>query len=754
MKKLTRKKYTFISLLCCILLAFTTAFFVPVNTASGAQYYKFGEVTSIYANSQLVAIGDETGVAIFSPQGELVNKIAVQRAKKLRFENGKLYALSNDTIWAQDGSVYYQSTTPITDFCFFEGSLFIASNNSLRKLNSSLDGYERSYSYIEEISSITASENELFIAVADGGRTSVSTLSGTTVSTQIKIGDDLSVASGELYAISKSGSAVKISENGTTVLSGERFVTALSGDTLCYATDEGEIFIGDTLFLAHRSSENGFYNSPTSVESRMGKTVICDYLNDRVLVISNKTEIIHLPRPKSASISNSGEIFVAYNSNAIAKISDLGSVESVPYSLKGTIDSLYCDNYGALTVLTNGVSYSISEEKTLYDGVSVISARRSDDAIFAVSGTSVLLGSELIFSATDTIDALAVDEGGNFFYAVSGSVYRYDGETHHRLSDGYSNAVSLSLSRAENSFCSYGDLIVCDRENSLIKVLSASAVGSVTTSSTTLPTPTEYDSEKIIRSTNSDCSIYATPNETDIKLNVSKGAKLIVGKYDILPHFAFVLYEDLVTKTLIRGYVFKSNLDNPVEYEEPPAQEGEVYANGTNLYALPSTSAEILSENLPVTTRVSLLPFADYGKWYKVEYNGTIGYTLSSALSVRHFIPNTERPQCDAVIVEHNGSLIATLYEYENGEYKVIDGEFIAVGTEVDVVGAFDTSKKYTKIKYFDEKLGTLTCFVETEFIDYNSVSIVQIVALVIAIVTVILLGVITIKIVRKRNKI
>ena len=89
-----------------------------------------------------------------------------------------------------------------------------------------------------------------------------------------------------------------------------------------------------------------------------------------------------------------------------------------------------------------------------------------------------------------------------------------------------------------------------------------------------------------------------------------------------------------------------------------------------------------------------------------------------------------------------------------DGSYSEIEQSFLLTGTKVEVVGAFDTSEKYTQIKYFDDRLGTCSCYVETVYIDYNNVSVVQIVAIIIAVITAILLVLLLVRIYMKKRKI
>ena len=156
------------------------------------------------------------------------------------------------------------------------------------------------------------------------------------------------------------------------------------------------------------------------------------------------------------------------------------------------------------------------------------------------------------------------------------------------------------------------------------------------------------------------------------------------------------------------------------------------------------------------------MPFTDYTssgtRWYRVvtdDDNASYGYIPVSAVSVRGFVPDGARPQYNAVIKSYNGSVGAKTYSLNaDGSYSEIKQSFLLTGTKVEVVGAFDTSEKYTQIKYFDDRLGTCSCYVETVYIDYNNVSVVQIVAIIIAVITAILLVLLLVRIYMKKRKI
>lgn len=65
----------------------------------------------------------------------------------------------------------------------------------------------------------------------------------------------------------------------------------------------------------------------------------------------------------------------------------------------------------------------------------------------------------------------------------------------------------------------------------------------------------------------------------------------MTAKYDLAENanFSYVCVEDVITKKLVCGFVFKSCIGDATEYIAPPASKGTVYSEGKNLYS-PSLS--------------------------------------------------------------------------------------------------------------------------------------------------------------------
>lgn len=125
-----------------------------------------------------------------------------------------------------------------------------------------------------------------------------------------------------------------------------------------------------------------------------------------------------------------------------------------------------------------------------------------------------------------------------------------------------------------------------------------------------------------------------------------------------------------------------------------------------------------------------------YGNtWYRVNYNGRNGYEPGLNLSLLNFEPVFVRPDYNAEIISVNESTFAPTYSLTGTDYTQLSVT-LPTGTRVEVVGMFDSSRPYTQIKYLDNSLGTLTCYVPTEYIHTDDTNIVIIVAVLLIVVT------------------
>ncbi|MDE7463793.1 MAG: hypothetical protein K2M48_02090, partial [Clostridiales bacterium] len=235
-----------------------------------------------------------------------------------------------------------------------------------------------------------------------------------------------------------------------------------------------------------------------------------------------------------------------------------------------------------------------------------------------------------------------------------------------------------------------------------------------------------------------------------------------VAEYDLedTREYSLILIDDTTNHKLIQGYVYKDALSDALEYVPPPADSVSPYAGATPIYKWPSPHSKTVDGYSPALSgdTIAALEFVeayrDYRNnlWYRVRVGDEYeGFMMASDVNLGEYETTTIRPAYNAEIISYNNSKYAQAYLLKNGSYVPIDIQ-LETGTQVEVVGAFDTSERYTQIKCLTE-LGTVTCYVETVYVEYNGVNIVLLVALLVILITVILLAVIITRVIQVKKK-
>lgn len=774
-----KKKSVTAILLCLAILTVSSAFIGGAPANAAGDYYRFENATSVYADETGYAVSDENGLHIFGGAEPVVIEDMKNAAAVFRIDGyfalvgGSLKKYSSETDKTED--VITADVFPAEYAVYSGGTVYLAADSEIRAYSPDGKDLTGTYNAKGKIKGLAAAGGKIYYSVQNGAYADVYEADGEAPAFTGIRSDGRIFGGNRLYSVLRTGNICAVDESGEAALTENRYVAAgfAYGDKVYYATDIGELFYleggRETLIAASESGETGFYSHPKWAAARMGRLLVCDYLNDRLAIISSegKTSYIKLLRPTSVCVDNKGEIYVSHSGNKITRISaDLTDTLDT-YQTDAAVKGLYTGNDNSLYALCGSrLTLVAGGAMTDVTDITAACASAGGDTVY-VSKTDGVYGLDgsAVFRTDERILSMAADAAGNFFMAVdrsgSSAVIRRapDGNTSEILSGLESNEITVTISRAAAGGAGYGDLIITDAKTSRIRFIGAKDAGVVMQISAQ-PELKPYDEENVIRSALNACGLYSSLNETEITSRVPAGALLIAAKYNVAEdaNFSYVFYEDPLTKAFTGGFVFKSNLSEPLAAVDPPAASGVLYASSANLYELPSLQSEKLKEGLAKNTEVSLLPFADYNvtgtDWYRVRLSdGTHGYLPAKSVSVRHFIPDAVRPQYNAEIISVKESVGAQAYYEKDGEYIPIDDAFLLVGTKVEVVGAFDTSEKYTKIRYFDEKLGTCECYAETIYIDYNNISVVQIIAIVLAVITFILLVIMLLRLYMKKRK-
>ncbi len=563
--------------------------------------------------------------------------------------------------------------------------------------------------------------------------------------------------------------------------------------------------------IASADDSNGFFYMPSSASVKNSRLYVADSMNGRIAVYGNELTYVdrEFVQPSSVVCDSGGVLYVAHNGNKIAVMTNNGYSEtSVDGEIKQMVASadkkLYILSDSGLWMMnTATVDAPVHISDTRYKAIALSVGH---DELYAMTEAEIL---KLVYNdeaveIDDMIDefdycdaepsafSFAVDLGGNVFMLSTDRIYRRSKVGASMALTSFTlglNGLPYSLGLADgqillntvgNAFVDYGDAIIVDTykhrvfgtdggENGLaIKLVDDNYdVPDISDNDA----PHVYDSEndaRIIRTALYTVEVFEKPMESPSVYTIAAGRKVIVPEYNIADaqEFSLVLIDDLDPSSgnLIQGYVYKDALSEPLVYDDPPAAVGAVYAGATPVYMWPSRKAMPVKGYSAVeqNTELGVLRFVKSYRdeydiaWYRVSFGANRqydGYIMANSLSLMGYDPHLIRPAYDAEIISYKNSAFAQTYRLENGVMTAIDGLTLPTGTQVEIVGKFDSSEPYTEVKYLDSELGTLTCYVKTEYIKYKGVNVLLIVAVVVIIITVILAAIIIGRVVYLKKK-
>ena len=604
-----------------------------------------------------------------------------------------------------------------------------------------------------------------------------------------------------IYALTRSElNAYTASAAGGLVLThrinGSRFISIHAYNGYVYALDTlnalhklSDDLVSDNVLLASSGDAPGFFDLPTGVALKNSRLYVADSMNGKIAVFGTDLDFARTEadfvNPVSVASDSAGNVYVAHEYNKISvfpaglaaqqptrviSAPELGIIKQIAVNADKTLYIL-ADSGLWIARATDEAPVKVSGEA--YKAVTLSAGR---DGLYALSDSDILqididennVASTTRFCSTDGEGvALAADLNGTVFVLTETKIVRYkkngasaditkyelfaDGERY--ALGGKSGAIALSV--VQNGYVSHGDVIIADTYKHRIfkvdgKALDVKLVdGSYNVPDVAGDTTPAFYGTGLIRTTLRDTEVFSLPMETLPAYTITKGRRVIVPHYELeeTHEYALILVDDTSTGKLLQGYVYKDALSEPLPYSAPPSDYGTVFNAATQVYKYPSRSAQPVDGYSAVdrNTEFELLDFVeayrdDYGyMWYRVLLGGNCeGYILGINLSLMSYEPLFIRPAYDAEIISYKNSTFATAY-IKDADGKLVPIAELATGTQLEVVGTFDSSEPYTQVKYLDADLGTMTCYVETVYVKYKGVNIVLIVAIIVIVITVIL---------------
>lgn len=553
------------------------------------------------------------------------------------------------------------------------------------------------------------------------------------------------------------------------------------------------------VIAASASGDKGFFNVPFGMTAKSSMLYVADTVNNRIAAYDNNG-IRYIDRefrtPVSVAADNGGTVYVAYDDNKVGifrnnAFSAYDEITVTSLTL-GKISRIAVDADKTLFILSDNGLWKVGRDyiphrisTTTYKEITL---SISKSKLYALDADKIVLlnkeSGEVESYRTSPRDAVsvAVDLNDTAFALCSDRITRIPASgasaDYALTSDGEPYTLGdrmgqLLLCFMENGI---GDAnseeqnyaIVLDTFRHRIFTTDGNAIGarfvdySYQSPDIAGSTTAVEGQTGIIRKVRFNTPLFDYPIETKSNYTVLSGWEVIVPDYSIVapaynpdetPEFALVLVDDTQNHRLLQGYVYKDALSEPLKYSPPPSDICTVTgALGTIVYKWPSRNANAIDGYIETAqnTKFNMLDFVqdfrdrDGYYWYRIALDdkGNEGYVTAFDVSPIDYQQANILPDYNAEIIAYKGNSVAKTYRRDEatGKYSEISGVTLKAGTKVEVVGTFDSSERYTKIKFLDGKSHkTVTCYVETAHLKYTGLNIVLIVAIIVIAITLIL---------------
>ena len=764
-------------------------------------YFDFSSPTSVFANADGIHVTEnKDAVFSFESSGKYKGKTNALGAKKA-LKSG------NDFVFMTDTAINYENvsiTISATDISCFGNNFYATDGNSLYSF--SLDGKLNTLSSGYNIKSVAASEGcAYFISESTAGVYSVFKHSDIGTELIKKLNGEAKnltcLSENEIcFNIGNKIYVYDIAADFTvkSATTSSDIIDISAHNKLIYLlTAQKEVLSYDKsikILITSKSTEKGYYNSPTSIASR--KNLICavDSENNRIAVIENDKITGYIPAdsPSDVDIDYNGNIYVSssYSVKVYGKNLDPIITDNT-YSITGSRDNIvsiaidYSQPFnntiyavtdeGALENITSGSVSPSSEFKKvrMSPGGELFALTKAESIVKIVKSTLGIDTAVTPLSVPTAVD-FTIDAVGNIFATISGSITKYSksGSAYAALEtsaiSGQPHGVAVSM--VATGLFNFGDIIATDSlKNRIIKIDGMSADMRKTDANYLdgfkNGTGQSESSESIIRSMllgNTD--IYENPIEMPAICTLSAGTQVIV--LDSQTYNAdgyWLVLVDLKHGEGVYGFVNKELLSEAKAYTKNYSTDKCIFLSESPIYKYPS----IHSKNIRTVKNddiYNILPFVNGytdaydNEWCRISLDGGLeGYILRGSVSIggNVSIHDKNLPKYNAYIKAVKDE--TTVNTYDDGEGKIVSAFSIAVKKEIEVVGAFNLSKDYTLVKYVivdgNSRTMVRTCYVPTANIYYAETTIYQIIAFsVIALIIILTAALIFVKIKRDNN--
>lgn len=751
-------KILLITALCASLAAVSASLAAFAEKSIVSDKYTFiGNPSYIYCGGSEILILGSDKLLVYSYDYSLLNAYDLPGAVKI--EKNDRY-----TVYSAEGGIYLlgqDGTGSLLselngDFCLAGNTVYIASGRSVVAVSAE-NGDTQTYPAENQVTSLCFADGKVYFS-AKGDRFGYGNIYRITDGGAALAYDyckNLSyLIGGETLMYYGAGKTVNPENGAFTAFPGDEAYVAAHGSGFYYVTASGELYFTDKdgvrLIFACTSGDEGYFAFPEAVVTDYGKLFALDYANDRIAVMENGIAYINIRRPVAMTADYAGNLYI-YGKDGLFKtnVNSLSApAEKMPYS-GGAVTSMTYSG-GTLYLVSGGKAYSYSGGETRFVcDADIVRSEYFGGEMYFLRGDGIYkTGYDYPTVKITGVTDFDVAADGSIYVLKDGDITKYSqkGEAMENFA-AEEGASALSISVVTNDYTDYGDIIItCTAMHKIYNLRPSTPIA--------VPEANlQYtDTDSIIRTALEATYIYEYPCSVSKTASVPAGATLITGKYDLYEteRMSYVLYEDF--SGLKTGYIYKGMLSLPAEEKTPSASDGRTLYDNTALYRFPSAKAEKLLDNIGKNVSVSILPFSDYSHdgvvWLKVRYGANTGFVAKDMISTGKYVSGDERPQYNAKLTKE-----AEIYDETGGVY-VPTGYKLPSGTDVEIVGIFDQSSRYTAIKYFDEEKGLREGYVLTAALTSYAITVPQIIGIVcVGIIAILLVSVCVIRFAGKRRR-
>ncbi len=789
----------------------------PVYSDSQIKYYYFAEPTSIAANEDGVAILDNNEIKVFDNENEFIQSLKVSNDTfKINYYGKYLFSLSPDGIM-RDGKTFVQGE--FSDFACSENLLYTVNDNYIysylidnpqsEPATYDIKNYLDNVRYFT-IQAITAVGTDIYFSVPGHINKNFSDIykfdtMNSIVTLLYRQQQQISELAYNDRLIAKiNRGIVRFDESFDELIVSSVYEDDELKDLCAYG---GSIYTLDLLgtvksidsygtiktLIASASDAVGFYNMPVSVFTKNHSIIVADFLNNRISVADDNgyKYISDISRPIGAVLNNYNNYYIAHEVNSLSVFD--GNLKYIKkLTLPGRIKAISSDSFNHIFAIAEKSLYLIDDDTAAkipleFEPNNIYcNSNNGKTYLSSASGIYRLINEDekWITQSIADVDAniFAVDDEETVFVLKNNRITSYSDNNIGVDIEADEGDSYIYLSTVKSRNIDYGDLLIVNSIKHCLSKIPYSEIGSKSIAHTfenpniNAPIPNIAQSAPIIRMIANDTKLFTAPFDSDVKLTLSKGQRVIVDYLQSTECFSLILYSNALSgmsEKLVYGFVYTESL-TPVNYEyaKPTTPESIIYNNNTPVYKYPSVFSPTLKKFQKNDT-VKLLDFAaltsegdisdgyflddlDY-KWFRIELeNGNEGFIIASDLTNNDITKPDIYPQINGSIIEFNGKTRTQIYIYDEVSKNYIPtGDTLEAGTRIEILDLpFDPTVKYCRILYHKEGTGTVECYVLSDFVRYNSKNFAQYIAVII-IVSCVFLGICTfilIKYIKKRR--